>query len=658
MSTRTLLALGAVVLAGVLGLAPPVRAQSTPSGRVSLASQTPWVGEAGTFRLRVDIAGVRRPDDVEVAVTVHAPVTSRSQFQRTLEGRLLGSALHTVPVQPLTAVDLDPAGAIRFDLALARPGAGAEPGQVVLPGAGVYPVRVALREVGTGTVIDEFTTHLVRERDDDAEPLAVAWVQPFGAPPALQPDGTVELDENRMARLATLAGALSTSDLPLTLAPRPETLDALSTEATDTLVAVAETTAGRQVVAGPYADVEVTSLLRAGLGGELRAQRETGAATVEHHLRVSADRSTWISEEPLTAAAIGALTGVERLVLPEDALAPLDRSLTLANPFLVEGAGGDPVEAVVADDGLVAHLTGVGDPVLRAHHLLADLAVLAYDAPGLERGVVVRPPSDWSPSPDFLAAALDGLGRGSVVEAVTLDALFREVPTASSGGAELVRELSASPSEPLDIDSDRIDELRRDMASLGAITQGAPAPRPDLAERLLLVAQDRSLSPDERDDYLDGARRTIDERLTTVTILSEGSFRLTSREATIPLTLVNNVDAEMRVSLLLQSEKLDFVGPDGSTTGAAAMPLTLAPGNNPVVVPVEARTSGEFPLLISVRSPDGALSLATARLTVRSTFLSGMGVALSAGAGLFLAVWWASHWRSARRDRRLVPSPG
>lgn len=143
-----------------------------------------------------------------------------------------------------------------------------------------------------------------------------------------------------------------------------------------------------------------------------------------------------------------------------------------------------------------------------------------------------------------------------------------------------------------------------------------------------------------------------------MTILSEGSFRLTSREATIPLTLVNNVDAEMRVSLLLQSEKLDFVGPDGSTTGAAAMPLTLAPGNNPVVVPVEARTSGEFPLLISVRSPDGALSLATARLTVRSTFLSGMGVALSAGAGLFLAVWWASHWRSARRDRRLVPSPG
>ena len=651
---RTSLALAAAALAGVLGLAPPVGAQPTPSGQVSLASQTPWVAAGGTFQLRVDIAGVRRPDAVDVAVTVHEPVTSRSQFRRTLEGRLLGAVLHRLPVEPLTAVELDAAGAIRFDLALAREGAG----DVALPGAGVYPVRVALREAATGAVIDEFTTHLVRERDDDAGPLAVAWVQPLGAPPALQPDGAVELDDDRVARLAALVDALASFDLPLTLAARPETLDALSTEATDTLVALAEAIEGRQVVAEPYADVDVTSLLRAGLGDELRAQRETGATTVEHQLRVSADRATWISEDPLTGTAIDALTGVERLVLPEDALAPLDRALTLANPFLVEGAGGDPVEAVVADDGLAAHLTGVGDPVLRAHHLLADLAVLAYDAPGLERGVVVRPPSGWSPSPDFLTAALDGLGRGSVVEPVTLDALFRAVPKASRGDTDLVRELTAAPGRPLDIDAHRLRELRRDLASLDAVTQADPAARSDLSERLLLVAQDESLEEEDRRAYLDGARRTIDGRLTTVSIISQASFRLTSREATIPLTLVNNVDAEMRVSLLLRSEKLDFVGPNGAMTGTTAIPITLAPGNNPVVVPVEARTSGEFPLLISVRSPDGALSLATARLTVRSTFLSGMGILLSAGAGLFLAVWWASHWRSARRDRRLVPSPG
>ncbi|MDP8987295.1 MAG: DUF6049 family protein [Actinomycetota bacterium] len=651
-------AVGVVVLAGVLGVVPPAGAQPAPSGRVSLASQTPWVTEGGTFQLQLDIAGVRRPDAVEVAVTVHAPVTSRSQFQRTLEGRLLGAVIHRLPVEPLTALQLDPAGAIRFDLPLAGTGDAAAPGRLALPGPGVYPVRVALRDAGAGTVIDEFSTHLVRERDDDAEPLAVAWVQPFGAPPALLPDGTVELDHGALARLTALAHAVSAFDLPLTLAPWPETLDALAAAAGDTLVTLAGGVAGRHVVAEPYADVGVASLVEAGLDEELVVQRERGAATVERHLGVAPDRVTWSSEEPLDGAAVDALTGVERLVLPEDAVVALDRSLTLANPFLVEGAGGDLMEAVVADDGLAAHLTGGGDPVLRAHHLLADLAVLAYDAPGLERGVVVRPPPGWSPPPEFLAVALDGLGRGSVVEPVTLDVLFREVPVASAGAADLVRELRAPPAEPLELASERLGDLRQDMASLRAVTPGAPDARSDLAERLVLVAQHRSLERDERRAYLDAARRTLDERLATVTILSQSSFRLTSREATIPLTLVNNVDAELQVSLLLRSEKLDFVGPDGATTGSATIPLTLAPGNNPVVVPVEARTSGEFPLLISVRSPDGELALATARLTVRSTFLSGVGVLLSAGAGLFLAVWWAGHWRSTRRDRRLVPSPG
>jgi hypothetical protein len=39
---------------------------------------------------------------------------------------------------------------------------------------------------------------------------------------------------------------------------------------------------------------------------------------------------------------------------------------------------------------------------------------------------------------------------------------------------------------------------------------------------------------------------------------------------------------------------------------------------------------------------------------VRSTFVSGVGVVLSFGAGLFLLLWWARNWRTVRRARRLV----
>ena len=69
--------------------------------------------------------------------------------------------------------------------------------------------------------------------------------------------------------------------------------------------------------------------------------------------------------------------------------------------------------------------------------------------------------------------------------------------------------------------------------------------------------------------------------------------------------------------------------------------------------PVEALTSGTFPVKVELESPDGTLHFAQAKITVRSTATSGVGLFLSAGAALFLAVWWARHLHKGRRARRL-----
>jgi hypothetical protein len=58
-----------------------------------------------------------------------------------------------------------------------------------------------------------------------------------------------------------------------------------------------------------------------------------------------------------------------------------------------------------------------------------------------------------------------------------------------------------------------------------------------------------------------------------------------------------------------------------------------------------------------VTSPDGSIVLDRSTFDVRSTAISGVGIFLSIGAGLFLAIWWARHWRDTRRSRRLVPAP-
>jgi hypothetical protein len=651
-----------VALASLLG--PPASAQESPRGRISLASQTAWVGDGESFELRVELAGVRRPEALDIVATVHAAVTSRSQFRRTLEGRLLGTELWRSGPSPLPEVGLDAAGTVPFTVPLDPPEGTASPSPsasgpaLALEGAGVYPVRVELHRAGTATPIDGFTTYLVRTRDDDAAPLSVAWVQGFASPVALQPDATVALDDGARATLATTAAAVGTSDVPLTLNPRPETLDALAAAAPDILGELAAGLERRQVLAGPYVDVRNAELFAAGLPAVVEAERALGAATVAARLAPT-DLDIWVSDGPVDAEVLARSGSVERLVIPEDALVALDRPLTLANPFLVEDADGRRVETAAVDPGLVTHFDQ-DDPVLGAHHLLADLAVLAYDSPGLERGVVVAPPPSWAPSADFLAAALTALATGPVVRAVTLDGLFEEVPLATvPDGDVLVRALR--PDLPLpgsgSLAAADLRRTRADVASAATLLDPT-GPTVALLERLALVSAATELTVEEQAAYRAGVGQVIARELDQVGILSEGSFRLTSREAVVPLTLVNDRDTDVDVALALESDKLDFITPSGAAvTGATTMALTLSPGRTPVMVPVEARASGDFPLLITVRSPDGRLEVASTRLTVRSTFPSGVGFLLSAGAGLFLALWWARHWRTARRDRRLVPPP-
>jgi hypothetical protein len=122
---------------------------------------------------------------------------------------------------------------------------------------------------------------------------------------------------------------------------------------------------------------------------------------------------------------------------------------------------------------------------------------------------------------------------------------------------------------------------------------------------------------------------------------------LTSRRASIPVSLENSTGRDVRVRVRLDSSKLKF--PDGPEKV-----ITLKPRNTTTTIDVETRASGTFPIRVLVSSADGALPLGRVRYTVRSTVVSGVGIFLTIGAGLFLAIWWLTHWRKSRR--RLLPA--
>jgi hypothetical protein len=125
------------------------------------------------------------------------------------------------------------------------------------------------------------------------------------------------------------------------------------------------------------------------------------------------------------------------------------------------------------------------------------------------------------------------------------------------------------------------------------------------------------------------------------------TLTLTSRKSTVPLTLHNDSGVPLNVVIHLRSAKLDF--PDGTD-----MAKVLEDPVTRFDIPVRARASGAFPLVITVTTPDGSQQLVTSRYTVRSTAVAGAGLALGIGAGLFLLIWWARHWHNTRRNARLV----
>jgi hypothetical protein len=644
------LLLACCFLATALLGAAPARAQPTSaegSGTVRLASQTVWAGPERPFTLRLQIAGIPRPEAAEVRVGVHARLSSRTQFARSLEGEGLGAAITSTRATVADLLPTDAGGAIT--VRLDGPG-------LPLTRTGVYPVTVTLREAGGGPSVDGFVTHVVwlAGAINDTPTLGVAIVLPVHAPIALQANGTLRAPDERP--IALLGDVLTDRRVSLTLAPTPETLDALARtndEAADAaLDDLRSPPAGRQVLASTYVPVDVPAMLAAGLDDLTALERLTGADTIGRTLDVRPDTRTWLDRGTLDEDAIAAVRElqVDQVVLPEERLVPIERKLTLAAPFVLEGGDGRTVRAAVADAGLAAHFPRTGDHVLAAQHLLADLAQLWLDAPQQERAVIAAAPQSWRPTRAFLEPLLDGLEASPILSGVTIDTLFRTIDPATvseTSSRPLVRRLR--PREDLALlPAERVRTIESRLAALRA-TYGASDPTVAGLERRLLVAASSDLSASAARDYLSVLDRAADRALHEAVLPRINSFTLTAREGEIPITLLNRSDRAMTVLLRLTSDRLDI-------QGANTQRLELPPRSTTVRIPVQARAPGEFPVRIELLSGDGRLVLGSLRFRVRSTAPSGVGVILTAGAGVFLAVWWGRHMIRGRRARRLVPA--
>lgn len=646
----------AAFLVAVATLAEPVAWSDPPrpaaaqtadaTGTISLVSQTPFRAAGQPFAATLRVRTSSATAGLEIAVGTYRRLRSRSEFANSVAGRLPTRTPTDLARFPLDALPVDPDGNVSLTL---EPRASQD---------GVYPVRIDLRE-GDGDVVDGFTTFLTTvPATVEADPLDVAVVLPVHAPPGLTPRGEVDLDDTGATALTEVAGVLTArASVPLTLAPTPETLEALATSDSaadrDTTTGLARAAEGRQVVAAPYVPVELSAMLQGGLGAEVSAQLERGVSTTAEVLGTDPDLTTRVVDERLDERAFATLDdhGVRNLVIRDAVLEPvrLQNDLTLTATFGI--AGSQTARGAVADAALSGHFRRDVPPALAAAHLLADLAVLWLDLPGrssTRRGVVVMPDRDRPLDPAMLDTFLDGLGTNPVFAPVTASEFFDQVGQQRVRNSVLNRSFLPREANP-SLKTGAISRTRRMLEAFAAFV--APDnPELDTLDRLLLISQSSDLRASTRTAYLRGVDDAIAGRLRGVSMPERRSITLTAREGELPITITRALDYPVTVVLTLDSDALDF--PGGSTRT-----LELTRQNTTERFAVHARGSGSFPVRVRVSAPQGGLVIAESLFTVRSTAVSGVGIGLSVGAAVFLVVWWASHLRSRRQQGRREVDP-
>ncbi len=683
LAARSGLAVLAVLLAtGPIGPVGPAAAQRIPipHGVITLTSQNAWVQSSNVpVRLGLTVRSPVAAKDLLVTVALYtepdqSALASRDEFDATLTGQLAGLnrlALKTFSLRSIRQAR----GSLKFyvggsELSDQVPAKAPADRVFQLPCppryggcGGVYPLQVSLVDVLSGqpVTIDSLTTYLVVVPSTVASQkrLRFSFVLPVGASIALSATGSPSVPAATLAAVETIARTeTSWSSVPLSVDLYGQTLLALAGNK-KLLKLVKKIAYGGHdsLIGGPFSDVDPTQLVRAGLERDLASQIEYGNAVFEKVLHTFGASHIFVATAPVGPGGLAALAadGIGYIVVAQSNLesttsrqpSVVQWPYTLSAPFFIPGS---IVEGLQADPGLSAHLTGAGSPALRAQQLLADLAEIYFDSPDypMARGVALVAPDSWVPQPEFLSDMLTGLRSSPIVTTLPLRRLFSTVrrgncqlpPVVVNGCSAAVRAL-ASPALPSggSATSGQVQAARSQLAELSSVIPTGAGMIHGLEDAMLL-AETAGLSPSLRQAYLSAPHVTMLRLGSQLGLPAGRTVTVTSASARFPIAITSSSRTPIHAILVVSGQDL---------SSSPEIAVVLRRGTTSLIVRVHTRTSGDSSLQLQLLSPVGHLQLARVELTIRSTAISNVAIALTIGAVVFLLFWW---FRSASRRHR------
>jgi hypothetical protein len=670
----------------VLSLAAPRAGGTTPHtpSALVLVDQTEWVvahsGSSGAptpvSPFDLGISARDAPSGAAVQAVLYPRLLTRYDFKNVLRDGPHGYPLSATTPVPLASLPPNPrSSGVSLDLSIVQSASseqGSRLGLACSPATGsgtctgVYPVVVPLQRP-SGRVLRHFTTFLTYVTARSAHPLELSWIVPLQAPISLsrRPSAPARairpLSSAEAASLEILISQLRATPLPVTLDVSPETLQALDRAGPDgraavaTLAALSSNPSTYEVLARPYAPVDLGALAGAGEPTEIVAQMAAGSTVLHHlHVRTTPTPSPWVQTGAVGNDIAGGLEQVHatQLVVAGTALSPtstVTSSGTWTSTFslgLTRRGSTTSVVAAEADSLLGRQFAGTRtDPALAATQLLADLAMVHFERPNTTavRGLVALPPRRWVANPAFDRVLLEGLSQDPVVEPVTLSRYFSSVTFAGSRHL-----LGPGPGPVMPHALARVvSRARIRLSSFDGVLAGHPLPPvASQLDDLLLASESAGFSERRQASGVSTVERLLTDQLRLVRFATEKTFTLTSRAGQIPITVESHAPYTIVGRLTVSGNK--FLFPHHGTSRV----IRLDHATNASRVDVVVRSPGDLRLRVVFTSPDGHLVIARALLIVRSTATSVVGVVLTVAALAILLTWWARTWWSGRHTRR------
>jgi len=421
----------------------------------------------------------------------------------------------------------------------------------------------------------------------------------------------------------------------------------------------------------PYADPDVTALSRgddARNREDLVSASELGAEVLRSVLDHTPDPLVaWPPPGPVPPAAADALalTGARAFVLDPDAYGeaePTSRTPSTRSVYTTSRTGLN-LDGLVIDPDLSSLLAAgdPGGPRLAEQRFLAESAIVALEAPGVSRTLLLALPRGSTVDPVGASEKLRDLGRVPWLCPVDLRAAATgtercpdepvgeplDPVTRGDVRTDTAEALSASYLSRVTADRDRAEQLTESVLSPEPAVRDEVATIKGRLRRAVARAESSTGRTDAETARSDArALRQEVDRLSGAVVVRGGRSLLTSSKGSISVSVENTLRIPVQV-------RVRFTSRTATLTDAETELLTISAGHAvQAKVKAQAQRSGQFVVFAQVVDRAGRPFGPETEVIVRSTRFGRLALAVTVAAfGVLLVAAGVRVFRRARGAR-------